>query len=373
MTSARSRNLLTLAASLFVLFACSVESNGEPRETAPTTDRVTEPPGPSALLENERNTIEVFRNASSSVVFVTSIQVERDFFGLSRRAREAGTGSGFVWDDRRHIVTNYHVVQGSNAFSVSFADGKAYDATFVGGDPYKDLAVLKLDSSISPPLPLAHGNSSRLVVGQKVLAIGNPFGLDLTLTTGVISALGREMTSLAGTTIEDVIQTDASINPGNSGGPLLDSSARVIGVNTQIISNTGQSAGIGFAVPIDTVKRVVPQLIQHGRVRRVGIGVSILSDQQAASWGIEGVIVSETVPGGPAANAGLQPLRIDRRRRVYSMDVIVGVDDMPVRSFDDLYRAFDTRQPGESVTVHVDRGGRVQEFDIKLEEIRDRR
>jgi len=363
-----TRNRVTrppLFLALSLLFACSEPSNGEPRLSAPTT----EPPGPSALLENERNTIEVFRNASSSVVFVTSMQVERDFFGVSQRQIQAGTGSGFVWDGRGRIVTNYHVVRGSTAFSVSFANGQSHGAKLIGYDPHKDLAVLTLDASVAPPLPLTHGSSRELVVGQKVLAIGNPFGLDHTLTTGVISALGREMQSLAGTTSEGVIQTDASINPGNSGGPLLDSSGRVIGVNTQIISATGQSAGIGFAVPIDTLKRVVPELIAHGRVRRVGIGVSILHDRQAASWGIEGVIVSETVPGGPADAAGLRSLRLDRRRRVHSMDVIVGVDDARVRYFDDLYRAFDARQPGEVVTIHVDRGGRVEEFQMKLQEL----
>lgn len=365
MPSANPNPTLALWILIGTLLACGEPSNGEPRGAAPTT---TPPPG-SALLENERNTIEVFRNASSSVVFVTSMQVERDFFGFSRRQVEAGTGSGFVWDDRRHIVTNFHVVRGSEAFSVNFANGDAFDARLIGFDPYKDLAVLVLDEAVSPPRPLVHGSSRDLVVGQKVLAIGNPFGLDHTLTTGVISALGREMTSLGGTTIEDVIQTDASINPGNSGGPLLDSSGHVVGVNTSIISNTGQSAGIGFAVPIDTVKRVVPQLIEHGRVRRVGIGVSILSDRQAASWGIQGVIVSEPIPGGPAARAGVEPLRIDRRRRVYSMDVIIAVDDLPVRNFDDLYRAFDTRQPGERVIVQVERNGRVQKFEMELEEI----
>ncbi|MCP5041439.1 MAG: PDZ domain-containing protein, partial [bacterium] len=201
------------------------------------------------------------------------------------------------------------------------------------------------------------------------LAIGNPFGLDHTLTTGVISALGREMQSIGGTTIEDVIQTDASINPGNSGGPLLDSSGRVVGVNTSIISNTGQSAGIGFAVPIDTVKRVVPQLIEDGRVTRVGIGVRILPDRQAAQWGVEGVIVSEPVPGGPAARAGIKPLQINRRQRVYYFDTIVGVDDLQIRSFDDLFRAFDGRKPGERAKIYVERDGHVREYEMILEQI----
>lgn len=354
-----------MALVLLQLTACSEPSSGEPPGSAP----VVTPLQPGALLENERNTIEVFRSAAESVVFVTSMQVQRDIFGVSQRTVESGTGSGFVWDDQRHIVTNFHVVQGSQAFLVSFANGNSYEAQLIGIDPYKDLAVLELASDVAPPRPLVHGTSRDLLVGQKVLAIGNPFGLDHTLTTGVISALGREMQSLAGTTIEDVIQTDASINPGNSGGPLLDSSGRVIGVNSSIISNSGQSAGIGFAVPIDTVSRVVPQLIRNGHVTRVGIGVQILSDQQAKMWGVEGVIVSQPTPGGPADKAGVRPLRIDRRRRVYVADVIVGVDDITIRSFDDLYRAFDGRRPGERVTVKIDRDGHEIALEMTLEKL----
>ncbi|MCP4039580.1 MAG: trypsin-like serine protease [bacterium] len=350
---------------LIQLVACSEPSNGEPPRTAP----IVTPPPPAALLANERNTVEVFRNSSESVVFVTGVQVQRDFFGFSQRQVESGTGSGFVWDDQRHIVTNFHVVRGSEAFLVSFANGNTYEAKLIGYDPYKDLAVLEIDADAERPRPLAHGSSRDLVVGQKVLAIGNPFGLDHTLTTGVISALGREMQSIGGTTIENVIQTDASINPGNSGGPLLDSSGRVVGVNTSIISNTGQSAGIGFAVPIDTVKRVVPQLIEDGRVTRVGIGVRILPDRQAAQWGVEGVIVSEPVPGGPAARAGIKPLQINRRQRVYYFDTIVGVDDLQIRSFDDLFRAFDGRKPGERAKIYVERDGHVREYEMILEQI----
>jgi S1-C subfamily serine protease len=213
-----------------------------------------------------------------------------------------------------------------------------------------------------------HGSSKDLVVGQKVLAIGNPFGLDHTLTTGVISALGREMQSLANTTIEDVIQTDASINPGNSGGPLLDSHGRLIGVNTSIISASGQSAGISFAVPVDTVKRVIPQLIKEGRVRRVGIGVSILPDNYAVKWGLEGVIVRDVVSGGPAADAGVRPMEVDRRGNVF-VDVIVGINDTKIRNFDDLFRAFDVREPNEKVTVHIMREGRETVIEMALQEI----
>ena len=338
--------------------------DARPETTAP----VLTPPSQNALLEDERNTIDVFRATSDAVVFVMSAQRQRGFFGLSATQIEQGTGSGFVWDDDRHIVTNFHVVQGGNSFAVSFADGSIHEARLIGVDPYKDLAVLELQDSAPSPKPLVHGNSKDLIVGQKVLAIGNPFGLDHTLTTGVISALGREMQSLANTTIEDVIQTDASINPGNSGGPLLDSSGRLIGVNTSIISTSGNSAGISFAVPVDTVKRVVPQLIRNGRVRRVGIGVRILPDNYAANWGVEGVIVREPVPRSPAANAGLREMKIDRRGNAY-VDVIVGIDGEPVRSFDDMFRAFDTRSPGETVVVHVVRDGRETQIEMVLEEL----
>lgn len=320
------------------------------------------------MLEDERNTIDVFRNTSNSVVFVTSTQLQRGYFGLSTQQVSQGTGSGFVWDNDGHIVTNFHVVNGSNSFSVSFANGNAYDATLIGIDPYKDLAVLEMDQSVSMPKPLARGSSSDLMVGQKVLAIGNPFGLDHTLTTGVISALGREMQSLANTTIEDVIQTDASINPGNSGGPLLDSAGRLIGVNTSIVSQSGQSAGIGFAVPVDTVKRVVPQLIKEGRVRRVGIGVRILSDHQAANLGVEGVIIREPVPGGPAAALGIRAMQVDRRGNVYA-DIIIGIDDKRIARFDDLFRVLDTRMPGDEVTLHLNRGGEVSQVRITLQEL----
>jgi S1-C subfamily serine protease len=332
------------------------------------TAPVATPLGENALLENERNTIDVFRATFESVVFVTSTQYQRSFFGLFANPINQGTGSGFIFDDDRHVVTNFHVVQGSNAFSVIFADGSAHDAKLIGVDPYKDLAVLELERSVDAPAPLVHGSSKDLVVGQKVLAIGNPFGLDHTLTTGVISALGREMQSLANTTIEDVIQTDASINPGNSGGPLLDSHGRLIGVNTSIISSSGQSAGISFAVPVDTVKRVIPQLIKEGRVRRVGIGVSILPDNYAVKWGVEGVIVRDVVSGGPAADAGVRPMEVDRRGNVF-VDVIVGINDTKIRNFDDLFRSFDTREPNEKVTVHIMREGRETLIEMALQEI----
>jgi len=326
-------------------------------------------PIPDHVLGHERNTIEIFRAATGSVVFVTNERLQRHFLSLNVQKIPQNTGTGIIWDQRGHILTNLHVIQHGNAFSVSFGDGSTHPAKVVGFDPNKDLAVLKVETEASRLVPIRRGQSSPLVVGQKVLAIGNPFGLDHTLTVGVISALGREIQSLAGTPIDDVIQTDASINPGNSGGPLLDSAGRMVGVNTQILSSTGQSAGIGFAVPIDTVERIVPQLIQYGKVRRAGLGIRILADAYARQWGISGVIVREVSKGSPAARAGLRSLKLDRRGAVVSFDVIKGIGEASVENFDDLYHALDGRQPGEHVTVHYEQDGRTLRTSLRLTEI----
>ena len=331
--------------------------------------RPIERPIPQGLLESERNTIEVFRRASPSVVFISNSRQVHGFRGLNVSKIPQGSGSGFLWDDDGHVVTNYHVVRGGNAFSVTFGDGVSYDARVVGVDPNKDLAVLRIRAKDRELVPLEYGDSSDLVVGQKVLAIGNPFGLDHTLTTGVISAVGREIRSLAGTVIEDVIQTDASINPGNSGGPLLDSAGRLIGVNASIVSSTGQSAGIGFAIPSSTVKRIVPQLIRFGKVKRAGLGVRILPDYVAERWGEKGLIIRDIDAGSAAARAGLQPIRVDRRGNVTSYDRIVGIDDEAVDSYNDLYRVLDGRGAGEPVEVHFVRSGEKRSTTLLLQEI----
>jgi S1-C subfamily serine protease len=332
-------------------------------------ERAGEPLPPRGILEDERNSIEVFRRASPSVVFVRNVQLARDFFSLDVTEIPRGTGSGFVWDRQGHVVTNYHVLAGGNVFSVVLADGATYRARVVGLEPRKDLAVLRIDAPAAALVPLEIGASSRLVVGQKVLAIGNPFGLDRSLTTGVISALGREIPSQGRTVIEDVIQTDASINPGNSGGPLLDSAGRLIGVNTAIVSPTGSSAGIGFAVPVDTVKRVVPQLIRYGKVRRAGLGITVLPDHLAERWGLRGVIVRGVVPGGPAERAGLRSIRVDATGSVRSFDLIVGIDDHAIATFNDLSAVLDRHQPGDEVTVRYARDGRAARARVRLAEI----
>ena len=338
---------------------------------SPTNARDVESqrPIPGHLLSHERNTIEVFRAAADSVVFVTNERLQRRFRSLNVEKIPQNTGSGIIWDERGHIVTNLHVIQGGNAFSISFADGSTHPATVVGYDLNKDLAVLKVETNPARLVPISRGKSSVLVVGQKVLAIGNPFGLDHTLTVGVISALGREIQSLNSTTIEDVIQTDASINPGNSGGPLLDSAGRMIGVNTQIVSSTGQSAGIGFAVPVDTVERIVPQLIKYGKVQRAGLGIRILADAYARQWGVSGVVVREVTNGSPAARAGLRGLNVDQWGTVVSFDLITAIGEGPVENFDDLYQALDGRRPGEQVTVHYRRDGQARRTSMQLTKI----
>nr|AHB86036.1 Pwb2 [uncultured bacterium] len=329
------------------------------------------PPMPEGLLESERNTIEVFRAAGGSVVFVTNNALRRDFFTADVTEVPQGSGSGFLWDEFGHVVTNYHVVQGGQTFSVTLADGSTHEARVVGYEPRKDLAVLHIETKNLALKPLAVGRSDALLVGQKVIAIGNPFGLDRTLTTGVISALGREFPTKDGFVIEDVIQTDASINPGNSGGPLLDSHGRAIGVNTAIFSPSGASAGIGFSIPIDTVSRIVPQLIRFGKVRRAGLGITVLPDHFARSWGVDGIIVREVVTGSGAARAGMRSLQLDQRGTIVSVDIIQAVGGKRIRSFAELSNALDKRSPGELVPVQVLRDGKQKlEMKIPLVEVR---
>jgi S1-C subfamily serine protease len=290
---------------------------------------------------------------------------------FSRNVMEVpqGSGSGFVWDHEGHIVTNFHVIRGGDALTATLSDGSTHEAKVVGYDPNKDIAVLK----IAPPRgglpPVTRADANELIVGQKVIAIGNPFGLDQTLTTGVVSAVGREIRSVAGTTISDVIQTDASINPGNSGGPLLDSSGRLIGMNTAIYSTSGSSAGIGFAVPVSTVNRIVPQLIEFGGVQRAGFGITLIPDDLARRWGIRGVAINEVQQGSAAAEAGLQGVSSNNRRETLLGDIIVGIEDKDVAVYDDLYTALDKLRPGDTVTVRFRRGDRLREAKVRLQQI----
>lgn len=327
-----------------------------PREIAVRTD----------LGADELETINRFRDAAPAVVYITSIAYQRGMFSMNIRETPRGTGTGFVWDNKGHVVTNYHVIQSANAAQVTLADQSTWDAVLVGYAPEKDLAVLRIEAPADQLQPLPLGRSHDLLVGQKVMAIGNPFGLDQTLTTGVISALGREIDSVAGIPIRDVIQTDAAINPGNSGGPLLDSGGRLIGVNTQIVSTSGAYAGIGFAIPVDTVNRVVPDLIAYGKVRRPTLGVELVADATTRRLGLSGALVLEVIPGSGAERAGLIGIQRDRRGRTVLGDVIVGIDNEPINSSRDLFVLLETKQIGGKVRVTVLRNDRSLDLEVEL-------
>jgi S1-C subfamily serine protease len=349
---------------LAAAFICAVTAC---RGAAPAPDTpAADAPLPDGLSAEERRDIDVFRRASASVVFITNYTKQLDFFSFSAVETPAGTGSGFVWDKDGHIVTNYHVIENGTKFSVVLGEDE-YDATIVGAAPDKDVAVLKIDAPAARLSPLTVGRSRDLVVGQRVLAVGNPFGFDHTLTTGVVSGLGRELNSPSGRRIRDVIQTDAAINPGNSGGPLLDSSGRLIGINSAIYSPSGASAGISFAVPIDTVSRLVPQLIRYGRLKQPGIaGASFVSDSIARANNIDGVAIYQIDDGSPADQAGLSGLKLSRRGRPRLGDVIVAVDGKRVRTQQDLYDAFETAGVGAAVRLSVADGGTDKRRDVRL-------
>ncbi len=322
-----------------------------------------------ALLEDERNTIEIFQKSSPAVVFIVNKALRRDFFSLDVFEVQQGSGSGFIWDNNGYIVTNYHVVQDGNAWSVTLSDNSTYDAELIGTEPSKDIAVVKINAPRAKLSPVAIGTSDDLRVGQKVIAIGNPFGLDQTLTTGVVSALGRQIKSGNNRTIDGVIQTDAAINPGNSGGPLLNSQGELIGINTAIYSTSGSNAGIGFAVPVNIVKRVVPQLIRYGKVIRPGLGVSIVDDSFARRWGIKGVIIGRVQPGGASARAGLRGITQNRWGEVRLGDIIIGINGKPVSNFDELSNELERYQIGETVTVNILRGEQEMSVRVRLQEL----
>ena len=319
------------------------------------------------LSDDERSTIALFRTASPSVAFITTLSQRIDFWTRSVFEAPRGTGSGFVWDERGHVVTNYHVVQGASSAQVTLGED-SYDATLVGEAADHDLAVLRIQAPREKLVPLRIGTSRDLQVGQKVFAIGNPFGLDYTLTTGIVSALGRRIQSVTGRPIDGVVQTDAAINPGNSGGPLLDSAGRLVGVTTAIYSPSGASAGIGFAVPVDRVNRIVPQLIGHGRASRAVLGVGLddrLSALVTRRLGVEGVLLVQVYDGSGAAAAGLRPTR-QSSGRVVPGDVVQEVDGRKVRTQDDLLAPLGDHEPGDTVTLTILRDGKTLKVPVKL-------
>jgi len=335
-------------------------------ESSPAANLPAAAPSDDDLSPEEQRDIAVFRKASASVVNITSLAFRRDFFTLDVQQIPQGTGSGFVWDRRGNIVTNFHVVEPGDRFSVTLSDGSQWDAGVVGTAPEKDLAVLRIEAPSDRLAPLVLGRSDNLLVGQRVFAVGNPFGLDHTLTVGVVSALGRELRSPSGRTIHDVIQTDAAINPGNSGGPLLNSAGRLVGVNSAIYSTSGSSAGIGFAIPVDTVRRLVPQLIEHGKPIQPGIGVAWLPDRVAARFGLKGAVVYEVAEGSPADRAGLAGLRVSRGDRVFVGDVVIRVDGNAIADTDELMHRFEAAGVGKTVTLTVERNGERREVKLAL-------
>jgi S1-C subfamily serine protease len=321
------------------------------------------------LAADERATIELFRNAREAVVFINTRQRVADFWTRNVYSVPRGSGSGLVWDAAGHIVTNYHVIEGASEAQIQLADGREFSATLVGASPQHDLAVLKIGGvGFQAPARVPVGTSGDLQVGQNVFAIGNPFGLDWTLTKGIVSALDRSLPNEGGPDIRHLIQTDAAINPGNSGGPLLDSAGRLIGINTAIYSPSGASAGIGFAVPVDTVMRVVPQLIANGRYTRASLGVDSdeeLNERFKRASGIDGVFVMRVEPGSTAERAGLVAAQ-RTNRGVVPGDVIVALNGRPVSRVGDLLARIDDFRVGQDVELTVLRGGEQRTVSIEL-------
>lgn len=367
---------LPLFAGVFVVASTACRPSPTPTPAATASSQTNSPPpqvaaplvpiepiSAGARIEDERNTISIVKNVAASVVFVTQKRVQYDPWQQEAEEVKAGSGSGFVWDSAGHIVTNYHVVAGADSLSITFQNQKSYDAQIVGIAPEKDTAVLKIVVPAGETLvPIRFPGTMQLEVGQKTVAIGNPFGLDHSVSTGIISALGREALGAGGVPIRDMIQTDAAINPGNSGGPLLDSAGQLIGMNTQIVTKSGTSSGVGLAIPVSTIARVVPQIIKNGVPDRVCIGFKVYEGRTR----IKGVIVERVFPGTPAERAGLRGLQTNLLGRATLGDVLVGVDEKTIDSFQDLYTELDKHNPGDKVTLKLQREGKPVPVPVDL-------
>jgi S1-C subfamily serine protease len=369
-----SRSLVLLLMGILIGTVAARSRLFRPQSSgAPSTHEVVGPLD-APLQPDESNTVEIFKATSPSVVFVTNVAVAYED-PLSLRATEflQGAGTGFIWDEDGHIVTNYHVARGAQRLQVRLSDGTYWDAEVVGVEPDKDIAVLRIDAPRKDLRPVSVGTSRTLQVGQKVIAIGNPFGFDQTLTTGVVSALGRQIQSAEERAIHDVVQTDAAINPGNSGGPLLDSHGQLIGMNTAIYSPSGSNAGIGFAVPSDTIKRIVPEIVRTGRYQRPGLGVNVATDSFARGMGVpEGVMVVRVSPGSPGHRAGLRPCEVNAQRRVTKIgDVIIKVDEHRTPTREDLLYALEQHEIGDEVVLTCLRDDEEVQLKAKLEALGD--
>lgn len=369
--SARQIILLAFASALIAVGATALLYNLGRFWNSPGSGAVTlaeETPikiSDPSTVSDEQNNIDVYKAISPGVAFINTTSISQDWFGNEQEGK--GNGSGSVIDANGNILTNYHVIEGAQKLTVSFGGDKTYTASVVGGDPDTDLAVIKIDNPPAGLTVVPLGDSDKLTVGQKVLAIGNPFGLDRTLTTGVISGLQRPIRARNGRPIDAAIQTDASINPGNSGGPLLDKFGRMIGINSQILSPAGGSVGVGFAIPISTAKRVVPQLLQFGEVRRPKLGASLPSVEDLKQRGYrlpveQGLLVYQLVQGGSAERAGLHGITADGNVG----DIILSADGQKLNDLDDLYRLLDKKQIGDTVNFEVFRNGRTVTLPVKL-------
>lgn len=348
----------------------AIESLGS-TNTSPSPRVITTPTAPiTQVFDSEKATIALFEEAAPSVCFITTKNVQTDLWNRNVQEIPAGSGSGFIWDDKGHIVTNAHVIANASKAYVTLADRTTWEAELIGAEESKDLAVLRITAPASKLKPLPIGTSKDLKVGQFAMAIGNPFGLDQTLTTGVISALGREIKSLTGVPIRDVVQTDAAINPGNSGGPLLDSSGRLIGVNTQIYSPSGASAGIGFSIPVDEVAWVVPEIIKYGKVQRPALGVSLLQEYEAQQVGLSGAIIAQTIPGGPAQKAGLKGFSKGNNGETLLGDIIIAIEDVKINSYSDLVLCLEKYKVGDKVSVKYKRNEKEYQVSVALGELR---
>jgi len=330
--------------------------------------RVVAPRGD--LGAGEQSNIRLFEHSRDCVVFISTSEQVQDFWTRNVFSAPRGTGSGFIWDTHGHVVTNFHVIEGASEATVKLSDGRDYKAKLVGLSQSHDIAVLKIDTGNKsmPPVPL--GTSDDLRVGQNVFAIGNPFGLDWTLTTGIVSALDRSLTTEGGSSVEHLIQTDAAINPGNSGGPLLDSAGRLIGMNTAIYSPSGASAGIGFAVPVDVINRVVPQIIRYGKYTQPGLGIRVdeaLNRRLSAALGVHGVAILRVEQGSSADMAGLRGARLGADGYIVPGDIIVAVEKKPVSSVGKLYAVLDDHRIGDTVHLSVLRDGKVITVSVKLQ------
>lgn len=341
-------------------------SDGEETSMATSMSSINPQATNVFLTDDEQNNIAVFEQTSPSVVFVTNTQLRRQRFSLNVMEIPRGSGTGFVWDNSGLIVTNFHVVYGANRITITLQSNNSYEAEVVGTAPEKDIALLRIDAPEEELQAIPLGDSSSLAVGRKVLAIGNPFALDTSLTTGVVSALGREIKSITDRTIKNVIQTDAAINPGNSGGPLLDSHGRLIGVNTAIYSPSGASAGIGFAIPVNTLKLIIPQLIEHGRMIRPVLGIETLTDYWTRRLRVKGVAVLSVREGLPADQAGMIGVREDWRGNIHLGDVIIAINGESITNEDSLLTELERYQPGDNIKVTTLRDDEIHEYEVTL-------